>query len=324
MRGVDRAARIASSVSHRYTSTSANGSPRRGRRRQSVSLQHLERHRAAARLLVHRGGHVDDAARGSPARCGTIMFTFVVMVCVAELELVDRRRQRPQLLDLLARCRRTAPGSGRPSRTSASCPTLTCGRSTCRTSSSACDLRMHLRARRTGRPARSCCRRCSAACAPICTTPSPVRLIASAGQTSAQVGCSQCMQTTGTVCVDCRARSTYSRWIIDSPLCVSHSVQACTQAWQPMQRFGSMKNCRWSGLAMLRPCLLLRLERRGVVRRRRRPCAPGTAHTLYSGIFEIGSCAAIGQLVGALRRRPSGTGRRPCRAGSSSRPARAA
>ena len=32
-----------------------------------------------------------------------------------------------------------------------------------------------------------------------CTTPSPVRLIASAGQTSAQVGCSQCMQTTGTV-----------------------------------------------------------------------------------------------------------------------------
>ena len=32
-----------------------------------------------------------------------------------------------------------------------------------------------------------------------CTTPSPVRLMASAGQTSAQVGCSQCMHTTGTV-----------------------------------------------------------------------------------------------------------------------------
>jgi hypothetical protein len=32
------------------------------------------------------------------------------------------------------------------------------------------------------------------------TTPSPVRLIASAGQTSAHVGCSQCMQTMGTVC----------------------------------------------------------------------------------------------------------------------------
>jgi hypothetical protein len=31
------------------------------------------------------------------------------------------------------------------------------------------------------------------------TTPSSVRLMASAGQTSAQVGCSQCMQTTGTV-----------------------------------------------------------------------------------------------------------------------------
>ena len=34
-----------------------------------------------------------------------------------------------------------------------------------------------------------------------------VRLIASAGQTSAQVGESQCMQTTGTVCVEL-ARST--------------------------------------------------------------------------------------------------------------------
>ena len=35
----------------------------------------------------------------------------------------------------------------------------------------------------------------------VCTTPSAVRLMASAGQTSAQVGESQCMQTTGTVCV---------------------------------------------------------------------------------------------------------------------------
>ena len=70
-----------------------------------------------------------------------------------------------------------------------------------------------------------------------CTTPSPVRLIASAGQTSAHVGCSQCMQTTGTVCTLC-ARSTYSRWIIDSPRCVSHSVHACTHAWHPMQRLG--------------------------------------------------------------------------------------
>ena len=48
------------------------------------------------------------------------------------------------------------------------------------------------------------------------TASSPVRLMASAGQTSAQVGCSQCLQTTGTVCTD-SARSTYSRWIMDSP-----------------------------------------------------------------------------------------------------------
>ncbi len=43
-----------------------------------------------------------------------------------------------------------------------------------------------------------------------CTTPSAVRLMASAGHTSAQVGCSQCMHTTGTVCT-LSARLTYSR-----------------------------------------------------------------------------------------------------------------
>src|SRR5215510_12690199 len=72
-----------------------------------------------------------------------------------------------------------------------------------------------------------------------CTTPSGERLMASAGQTSAHVGESQCMQTTGTVWVVC-ARSMNSRWIIECPLCVSHSLHACTHAWHPMQREGSM------------------------------------------------------------------------------------
>src|SRR5258705_4707730 len=72
----------------------------------------------------------------------------------------------------------------------------------------------------------------------VCTTPSALFLIASAGQTSAHVGDSQCMHTTGTVCVEW-PRSTYSRWIIDWPLCVSHSPHAATHAWQPMHRLGS-------------------------------------------------------------------------------------
>jgi hypothetical protein len=72
-----------------------------------------------------------------------------------------------------------------------------------------------------------------------CTTPSGLRLIASAGHTSAQVGESQCMQITGTVCV-VWGRSMNSRWIIECPLCVSHSEHACTHAWHPMQREGSM------------------------------------------------------------------------------------
>src|ERR671924_110229 len=72
------------------------------------------------------------------------------------------------------------------------------------------------------------------------TTPSEFFLMASAGHTSAHVGESQCMHATGTVWVEW-ARSTYSRWIIGWPRCVSHSLQACTQALQPMQRLGSMK-----------------------------------------------------------------------------------
>src|SRR5262245_58979196 len=63
----------------------------------------------------------------------------------------------------------------------------------------------------------------------VITRPSPARLMASAGQTSAQVGESQCMHTTGTVWVD-TLRSMYSRWIIEWPLCVSHSEQAWTHA----------------------------------------------------------------------------------------------
>src|SRR5262245_60409068 len=73
------------------------------------------------------------------------------------------------------------------------------------------------------------------------TTPSSVFLMASAGQTSAQVGSSQCMHTKGTVAADWR-RSMKSRWIMDWPRCVSHSEHAFTQLSQPMQREGSTKN----------------------------------------------------------------------------------
>src|SRR5262245_66311253 len=86
----------------------------------------------------------------------------------------------------------------------------------------------------------------------VCTTPSSVRLMASAGHTSAHVGDSQCMHTTGTVCV-VRERSTNSRWIIECPLCESHSVQACTHDSQPMQRLGSMKNSMSLGTDITTP-----------------------------------------------------------------------
>jgi hypothetical protein len=73
----------------------------------------------------------------------------------------------------------------------------------------------------------------------LCTTPSGVRLIASAGHTAAQAGSSQCMHTTGVVCT-LSPRWMVSKWIIETPAWVSHSAQAATHALQPMHRLGSM------------------------------------------------------------------------------------
>ena len=114
----------------------------------------------------------------------------------------------------------------------------------------------------------------------VCTTPSPVRLIASAGQTSAQVGESQCMQTTGTVCIDSRA--------IDV-LQVNHRV--------PLMRvaLGARLHARLAADAAARIdeelagrrdrhgyLLLLRLQHRRRSPAAHPPCSTRTAHTLYS------------------------------------------
>src|SRR5689334_5136072 len=71
------------------------------------------------------------------------------------------------------------------------------------------------------------------------TIPSSYFLIASAGQTWAQVGLSQCQHTYAAVAMVC-SRSTKSKLIIETPRCVSHSSHAFRQDWQPMQREGSM------------------------------------------------------------------------------------
>src|SRR5262252_10951776 len=133
----------------------------------------------------------------------------------------------------------------------------------------------------------------------VWTTPSAVRLIASAGQTSAQVGWSQCMHTTGTVCV-LRARFTYSTWIIESPRWVSHSVQAWTHDWQPMQRLGSMKNWRFAGFIA---DSLLRFEHL-LVGGRAVGAAEANRADLVRGDLAGRVLCRDGQLVGALRSGP--------------------
>src|SRR5688572_22509060 len=131
----------------------------------------------------------------------------------------------------------------------------------------------------------------------VCTTPSPVRLMASAGQTSAQVGVSQCMQTTGTVWIVC-ARFTNSRWIIGCPLCVSHSLHAATQDWQPMQRWGSMKKYFSVGLATRPPFLLMRLPMPRVRRRAIGRPDPHGAHLVLRNLGD-GILCRDGELVHA-------------------------
>ena len=74
------------------------------------------------------------------------------------------------------------------------------------------------------------------------TTPSSFCLMASAGNTSAQVGSVQCMQTVGAVWRDPSGpASTSSRWIIDRPRWVPHSSHACTQA---PAGFAAPQDCR--------------------------------------------------------------------------------
>src|SRR5579864_532358 len=72
-----------------------------------------------------------------------------------------------------------------------------------------------------------------------CTTPSSPCLIASAGQTCAQVGSSQWKQTNADVAM-VFGRSRSSKLIMETPRWVSHSSQALTQLWQPMQRVVSI------------------------------------------------------------------------------------
>ena len=130
-----------------------------------------------------------------------------------------------------------------------------------------------------------------------CTMPSSVCLMASAGQTCAHVGSSQCMQTIGAVWV-LTARSMRSRWMSDWPRWVPHSGAglhaglAADAAARVDDEDRAGRRCR-SGWPS---CRLLR--------------GPGHVH---GGDLELGHLrervdGPDGQLVGGLVARASGTG----------------
>ena len=141
----------------------------------------------------------------------------------------------------------------------------------------------------------------------VCTTPSPVRLIASAGQTSAQVGESQCMQTTGTVCTECAAvdvlevdhRVPLVRVALGAGLHARLAADAAVRVDEELEVV-------WNGHRR-DPCLLLRFEPAGVLRR---PAALRDAHGADLVLGDLRDRVLRGdrQLVDALRARPSGTG----------------
>ncbi len=122
------------------------------------------------------------------------------------------------------------------------------------------------------------------------TTPSGVCLMASAGQTCAQIGSSQCMHTCGAVCTLSR-RSMVSRWISDWPavrvafLARLHAGLASDAARvidEEGQLAHRMPPAAGSSAAMS-PAGSAAFETR-------------TAQILNSGIFETGSIARIVQL----------------------------
>ena len=257
---------------------------------------------AAARLLVHRRGHV-DVRRRRGAR-GTIMFTFVVIVCSPNWNVLigvecGRSARSPRA------CRRTAPGSGRPSRTSASCRPR-CGRSTCRTSSSARSSIVHLgHAERAGEHAVVAGDAARLAGRLHDAVAGALDRVGRADLGAGRLSRSACRRPAPSAS-SC-ARSTYSRWIIECPLCVSHSVQACTHAWQPMQRLGSTKNSRCRGPAS---AAVATAAARAA---RRTPAAPSALRTRHRADLVLGDLRdrvlrGDRQLVDALVARPSGTG----------------
>ena len=74
-----------------------------------------------------------------------------------------------------------------------------------------------------------------------------------------------------------------------SPLWVLHSVQAWTHDWHPMQRLASTNISSAADTGMVVYCCassFVACSGASALRTR-------TAHTLYSGIFEMGSCDAI-------------------------------
>ena len=165
---------------------------------------------------------------------GSIMNTFVFTCSL------PKRKSLTGSSRVAARSRRadrsSAPGSGRPSRTSAAAPP-TCGRSTCRTSSSArarCALWDAERARQHAVRAGDAARLQRAADDAVLALLDGVRR---ADQRAGRlVAVHADHRHGGDACsagrCSRRGSSTAPRW-------VSHSAQAATQARQPMQRDGS-------------------------------------------------------------------------------------
>ena len=164
----------------------------------------------------------------------------------------------------------------------------------------------------------------------VCTTPSSVRLMASAGQTSAQVGWSQCMQTTGTVCVETRAvdeveldhRLPLVRVALRAGLDAGVAADAAGRVDVEVVRSAGTGIAGRSSAPTAKRCRRDGVKRGGLAHFFGRRCTQTRRAGLELGNLRDRILGGDRQAVDAAPARASGRGRRWCRAGWSRPPAR--
>ena len=165
---------------------------------------------------------------------GIIMLTLVVIVCAPNWKRFVGRRARTQRLDLLAGAEEERLAGTDRARTSASCRPR-CGRSTCRTSSSG-SISVFILGTPNGQASTQLLQAMQRGLRAVCTTPSAV-LLDRVGRAHFGAGGRVAVHADDRHRLHATTRDRRSRdGSSNARDAYRTRVQACTHAWQPMQR----------------------------------------------------------------------------------------